>query len=111
MSSLAATLVRPPTLEPLYTPSRVSKLDPTVSIVAVPLAGAVQRYQIECPPALPTWLGSPASLVAPTLVPVRLPLEPLRSWAAAKLSLAGGAPSAPLSVTEPLAAAYPSTPS
>src|SRR2546423_3213546 len=101
MSSLAATLVRPPTLEPLYTPSRVSKLDPTVSIVVVPLAGAVQRYQIECPPALPAWLGSPASLVAPTLVPARLPLEPLTTCAAAKLSLAGGDLTAQLGRTEP----------
>jgi len=43
-----------------------------------PLRGAVQRYQTEAPPALPAWLGSPLSLVAPILVPLVEPLAPDR---------------------------------
>ena len=62
-----------------------------MSIVAVPLAGAVQRYQIEAPPALPAWFGSPGSFVAPTFEPVAVPLEPAIVWAFANMSLAGAA--------------------
>src|SRR3989442_921759 len=53
------------------------------------LAGASHRYHTECPPALPAWLGSPLSFVAPELVPVTVPLLPLIDWALAKASFAG----------------------
>src|SRR5438034_587431 len=69
-SSSPPTVVSADTDEPVYTPRIVSKLLPMVSMIAWPVAGAVQLYQTECPPALPAWLGSPVSLVAPTLVPV-----------------------------------------
>src|SRR5438046_2892707 len=72
-------------------PSRVSKLEPMVSTVAVPLAGATQRYQMEAPPELPAWFGSPDSFVAPTLEPVAVPLVPETTCAFAKLSFAGAA--------------------
>src|SRR5438105_3169238 len=72
-------------------PSRVSKPEPTVSTVAVPLAGAVQRYQTEAPPALPAWLGSPDSFAAPAFEPVTVPLAPEIACAFAKLSFAGAA--------------------
>src|ERR1051325_1434915 len=52
--------------------------------------GAVQRYQIECPPALPAWLGSPDSLVALALLPVSAPELPVKTGAAAKAAVAGG---------------------
>src|SRR5204863_236519 len=67
----------------------VSKALPMVSMVAWPLPGAVQDHQTEWPPALPAWLGSPVSLVAPTLVPVCVEVLPLIVMALAKLSLAG----------------------
>ena len=63
---------------------------PTVSMVTGSVVGAVQRYQIECPPALPAWLGSPVSLVALALLPVTLPELPLSACALAKASFAGG---------------------
>ena len=66
MSSLDAIDVSPLTALPVYTASRVSKLLPSVSIVAVPLAAAVNRYQIERPPGKPAWFGSPDSFVAAT---------------------------------------------
>src|SRR5256885_854070 len=93
LSSLP-TAVRLDTAEPVYTPSSVSKLLPMVSTTAWPVPGEVQAYQTECPPALPAWLGSPVSLVAPTLVPVAEGVLPLRTLALAKLSFAGpeGAP-------------------
>ena len=67
----------------------MSKLLPTVSITTARLLGAVQKYQIECPPAFPAWFGSPASLVALTVVPVTLADPPENPCALAKLLLAG----------------------
>ena len=61
---------------------------PTVSKLMEAVSGAVQQYQIECPPGLPAWLGSPASLVAPTLLPVTVPLAPPMNSQLVKLSLA-----------------------
>src|SRR6185503_2079215 len=73
--------------------------------------GATQRYQIECPPALPAWLGSPLSLVALALPPVTLPELPLSAWALAKASFAGAGGGAWLqfNVTLPAAPLNPST--
>ena len=65
--------------------------EPTVSIAARPVAGAVQRYQTEV--AVPErfqWTGSPASPVALTLVPAIVPVRPVTTVALAKLSLGGG---------------------
>src|SRR3954471_2329966 len=54
-----------------------------------PLVGAVQVHQTDFPPALPPWFGSPASLVAPLLLPVTVMPGPLRGVALPKLLLAG----------------------
>ena len=90
-SSLAATELREETEEPVNTPMIVSKLLPRVEIVTLPEAGAVQNHQTEAPPMLPALGGSPASLVAPTLEPAVVTVEPLRIVALAKLSLTGAA--------------------
>ena len=63
-----------------------------MSIVAVPLAGAVHANQTEAPPALPAWFGSPGSFVAPTFEPVAEPLEPEIDCAFANMSFAGPLP-------------------
>src|ERR1041385_1453003 len=62
-----------------------------VSITTWELPGAVQVHQTDAPPILPAWLGSPASLVAPTLEPETVRLAPLRVIRLAKLLLAGWA--------------------
>src|SRR5919204_3303034 len=89
MSLLAAIRVSAETLEPRYAARTVSKFEPTVSNVTLPVAGARHRYQIERPPGTPAWFGSPASLVASTLVPVTVPLEPATDWAPANMSFGG----------------------
>ena len=75
---------------------------------------AVHRYQIECPPALPAWLGSPVSLVALALLPVRVPELAVSACALAKASFAGaggggGAAWIQFNVTLPVAPLNPST--
>src|SRR5687768_6576949 len=50
--------------------------------------GAVQRYQSEAPPIRAAWSGSPSSRLAATFVPAMVPDGPLRTVAAARLSLA-----------------------
>ena len=67
----------------------MSKLLPNVSMVTEPLAGAVHRNHTDPPPGSPAWLGSPDCLVAPTLVPVSVPLGPLNTEAVAKVSFGG----------------------
>ena len=62
---------------------------PTVLKETVMSEGAVQTYQMDCPPGLPARLGSPASREAPTLLPLIEPLGPVIVVALAKLSLAG----------------------
>ena len=52
-SSFDAIPVSELTFGPEYTPSRVSKSDPSVVTVASPLVGAVQRYQTDAPPWFP----------------------------------------------------------
>ena len=79
----------------------MSKLLPTVSIVTEPPTAGVQAYQIDPPPALPAWLGSPVCLVAPVLVAVMVPELPVITWALANASL-GGTP--PVAVTVSVAA-------
>ena len=71
----------------------MSKSLPQVSTTAVPLAGAVQRYQTEAPPSPPgksEWAGSPACLVAPSLVPAAAALVPASACELSKSSFAGG---------------------
>jgi hypothetical protein len=87
----------------------VSNELPSVSTVSVPFDVAVQRYQTECPPGLPAWPGSPASLPAPTVVPVTVPLAPVRTCADENASLAGGPVKTRLSCTAPTAPFHPST--
>src|SRR5215218_3512889 len=66
-------------------------------MVVVPLACGVHLYHTDFPPALPAWLGSPASLVAFTLVPVAVAFAPVSVCELANASLAGleiGSPAA-----------------
>ena len=51
--------------------------------------GAVQEYQTDLPPALPAWLGSPVSFVAPTFLPYTVVEAPVNVCRLAKLSLSG----------------------
>jgi hypothetical protein len=62
---------------------------PTVSIVAVPDALGVNRYQIDEHPAFPAWFGSPDSFVPPTLLPFAEPDASPSTTPLAKLSFAG----------------------
>ena len=79
----------------MYTPSSVSKSLPHVLIVTGPSASGAQRYQTDAPPASPAWLGSPASLVAPWLVPASvIGRAPESSLELAKSSFAGGSTAA-----------------
>ena len=64
-------------------------MEPCVSTRSEPEFGAVKRYQIERPPALPSWLGSPGSLVALRFVPVIAPELPVRTCALANMSFGG----------------------
>ena len=67
----------------------VTVLDPHVSTTAIPSARGVHRNQIEAPPALPAWFGSPASLVACRLdADVSIGSAPSSTGASANASLA-----------------------
>jgi hypothetical protein len=88
-SSFCATRTRVFTAPPVYTASSVSNALPCVSIVVLPFAGAVHCHHTDAPPAFPPWLGSPASLFAPALVPVTVALLPRMMVAAAKLLFTG----------------------
>jgi len=55
----------------------------------VPETDGVQRYQIECPPTLPAFAGSPVSFVAPTVEPVSVPESAGSACAFANRSFAG----------------------
>src|ERR1035441_5693134 len=90
-SSLEATRLSALTVVRIWTPRSVSNALPAVLKVTVPLAGATQRNQTEAPPVFPAWFGSPASLVAPTVLPDVVPETPAIVVALAKLSLAGAA--------------------
>src|SRR6266542_499919 len=68
----------------------VSKLLPIVSNCQVPAAGAAHRYQVDLPPGFEAWSGSPASLVAPRLLPLTVPAFPVMTSALARLSLPAG---------------------
>src|SRR5262249_6393515 len=65
----------------------VSKVLPEVSMVTVPLEGAVQVHHAECPPVLLVMKGSPASRVSEALEAVAEAVLPERVKALAKLSL------------------------
>ena len=67
----------------------MSKLLPNVLIVTLPAEGAVHVHQTDLPPALPAWLGSPVSLVAPTFEPVSVAEDPVMAVPLAQLSSAG----------------------
>ena len=82
---------------------------PAVLNVVGPPAGAVHENQIEWPPALPAWVGSPASLVAVVFVPLQHPVAPYSGCGEAKASFVAPAATLQLSVTLPLAPANPST--
>jgi hypothetical protein len=88
----------------------VSNALPCVVTVTVPLAGAVQRYQIEAATPEPPWLGSPASRVALAVDPDVVPVLPVSAVASAKLSLVstGAAVKAVVSVVAPRAPPQPS---
>src|SRR5438552_17977607 len=86
-SSLLTTKLRAETDEPVYTPSSVSKLLPSVLRTRSPLAGAVQVHQTALPPRLPAWLGSFSSLVAFVFEPVAVKFVPVRTIRFVKLSL------------------------
>src|SRR5262245_28318793 len=87
-SSFAAVWVSAFTADPVYAARRVSNPLPIVSNVTVAVAGAVQVAQIDRPPVLPAWLGSPLSFVAPTVVALIVPLRPASARAAANMSFA-----------------------
>src|SRR5687768_15468185 len=92
-SSLAASLVRPVTTDPVYTPMVVSKLLPQVSKEAEPEAGATHENQTELIGVdAAMFAGSPDSPVAPTLVPTSAPSGSSRMSAEPKLSLPGASP-------------------
>ena len=77
VSSFAASWVSAELPEPRYAPSRVSNDEPCVCSRRLPLDGAVQAYQTDARPLDDPWLGSPASRLAPMVVPVTLPLVPV----------------------------------
>jgi hypothetical protein len=89
LSSLLASSWRPSTASPEYTASRVSKSLPQVSKLTSVSLVPVHSYQMELPPGLPTWSGSPGSSVAPRFEPVTMPAGPSRGWAARKASFRG----------------------
>ena len=64
---------------------------PSVVMMTSPLVGAVQLHQIELPPILPAWFGSPDSLFAPTFDPVVVMFVPVRMIRLLNRSLAGAA--------------------
>src|SRR4051794_28365536 len=90
-SSFATIVVSALTAVPVYTARTVSKLDERVSNEAVPVtpAGATHEYQTDAPLGIAACCGSPVSVVAPTFVPVTVPLVPVTDCAFAKLSFAG----------------------
>ena len=62
---------------------------PAVSSASVPVAGAVQRYQSEAPPALFAWRGSSSSTLASAVDAETEPAVPESACAASKRSFAG----------------------
>ena len=110
LSSFWAMVVRPPTAVPVYAPSTVSKRLPCVVTVSVPLAGAVQRYQMEASGLVAPCVGSPGSRVAPVVEPDVLPVPPVSASALAKASLVSVGDAVKLCVraVEPFAPPQPS---
>src|SRR2546421_1274915 len=102
-------VISPASVEPVYTATNESKLEPAVSKVTTPLVAGVQRYHtVMCGVYHPSAPGSSGSAVAPVLTPVILPEVPEIACAPAKASLSGAVvPHA--SATVPCAPATPST--
>jgi hypothetical protein len=69
----------------------VSKLLPAVLNMMDSVAGAVHLNQMDFPPPVPAWTGSPGSDVAPTVLPACVPVFPVITVAFLKLSFAGWA--------------------
>jgi hypothetical protein len=78
--------------------------------MALPVAGAVHRYQTERLAATPACLGSPASAVASWLRPPIELLGPGRNWANWKLSFEGAASAGDGIAIPPLTTAAARTP-
>ena len=57
-SSLLVTNTKFEIAVPVYTPSNVSKLLPSVEIVTGPVRGACHCHQTDLPPGLPAMSGS-----------------------------------------------------
>lgn len=81
--------VRALTFTPVYTANNVLNPLPLVSRLTCPVEGAVHFHQIELPPALPAWFGSPISLVASRFVPLVLPELPVIEKRLVNRSFAG----------------------
>ena len=67
----------------------MSKAEPEVERVQVPVLGEVQVHQTDFAGALPAWAGSPTSEVPSTLLPDRDQEEPEALAALAKESFTG----------------------
>ncbi len=72
---------------------------PAVVICTVPDADGVHCHHTDLPPVLPAWLGSPLSLVAPTLLPVTVAPAAATVIRLAELSFAGPTGSSSVMVT------------
>ena len=88
--SFSATVASDATALPVYAPITVSGLEPFVSNVAVPFAGAVHFHHTVVSLLNPARCsGSPVSKVAFTLLPATLPEAPEIVVALANMSFAG----------------------
>src|SRR3954470_14209857 len=94
---------------PAKTPKALRYGEPVMSKRHVPVAGAVQRYQIEPSPAKGVTDGSPSWNDALARLPVTLPLGPVSHVAAWKLSLGGALAGPSDSESFPVAPPFPAT--
>ena len=93
MSSLHMTCANVETLGPVYTARIVSKSEPSVSIVTVPVPEGVKLYHTVLLRARPLQLsGSPVSVVATIVLLVSVYGSGETAMALAKLSFAGIVP-------------------
>src|SRR4051812_28480327 len=91
LSSLDAIGVRLLTVDPVYTPTRVSKLLGHAFTSRKASTGSSTRHHSDVPPVLPAWSGSPGSLVAPAFEANATELESVRALASTKSSFAATA--------------------
>ena len=81
-----------------------------LSIITVPLAGAVQVHQTDLSTGEKSpWSGSPGSLVAPRLTPVTVLVIPMITDPLANESFGGGGNARRFTTTVPLTEPHPST--